>query len=345
MEEPSSPVTLKLIAARLGVSHSTVSLALRNDHRISTAMRTKVQKTASALGYRPDPAMSALIAWRQRNRPAGNYGKLAVLNAWGEPEEALPNFFRTQLSSVRTRADALGYKTEVFDVPAEEQEQKRLSRILEARGIRGVIVGPVPAERPHLFLDWKRFCVIALGHSLASPKFHYAANNHYMSVETAYRKLRALGYRRIGFHNFAESEKRNRGLYLATYMRCLFVDGISVDAFPPLLVPAGENAGIVEWVTRHKFDAVISGVSLVLAKLLGEAGIGVPDDVGIVAIGTGDPLSAAMEEDLGAVGESAVNLLHSMLLHGDRGVPKRRHTLLVDPFWRDGPTVRRGPGM
>lgn len=337
---PSSPVTLKTIAAHVGVSHSTVSLALRKDPRISVATREKIQATAKKLGYSPDPAMSALISYRQRNRRHGDYGKLAILNAWGVAEDKLPQFFGTQLEGIRAQAATLGYCTELFPVPEETKGQQRLSRILETRGIRGLIVGPVPVESPQLFFDWERFCIIAIGHSLMAPQFHYVANNHHSSVVTAYQKLRAMGYKRIGFHNLANSEHRNRGMYRAAYLRCLAMDNIAIDTTPSLLVSIDQHADAAQWVASNRYDAVISGLSLVLLQQLSAAAIRVPDDVGVVAIGTSDSASAAMEEDLKVVGESAVILLHSMLLHGERGIPSRRKTLLIDPFWRDGPTIR-----
>ncbi|RRJ95041.1 hypothetical protein Ga0100231_012695 [Opitutaceae bacterium TAV4] len=118
------------------------------------------------------------------------------------------------------------------------------------------------------------------------------------------------------------------------------MDGISIDKSPSLLVSASQGTDAAKWVRKNKYDAVTSGLSLILLEQLVDAGIRGPDDIGVVAIGTSDPNSAAMEEHLEVVGKSAVILLHSMLLHGERSVPKRRKTLLIDPFWRDGQTVR-----
>jgi LacI family transcriptional regulator len=43
------------------VSHATVSLALRNDPRISPATKRKVFAAARRLGYRPDPHLAELM--------------------------------------------------------------------------------------------------------------------------------------------------------------------------------------------------------------------------------------------------------------------------------------------
>ena len=63
-------VTLRDLAKKLGVSHTTVSLALREHHSITPARRQEVKRLAEKLGYRPDPFLSALSAYRLQNRPA-----------------------------------------------------------------------------------------------------------------------------------------------------------------------------------------------------------------------------------------------------------------------------------
>ena len=49
--------TLQDIAKRAGVGKATVSLALRNDPKISAATRERVRAIAEELKYRPDPAL------------------------------------------------------------------------------------------------------------------------------------------------------------------------------------------------------------------------------------------------------------------------------------------------
>ncbi|HEX7469541.1 MAG TPA: helix-turn-helix domain-containing protein, partial [Verrucomicrobiae bacterium] len=53
-------VTVYDIAEKLGVSHSTISLALRNHPGISEKRREQVKKAAKEMGYVPDPHLAAL---------------------------------------------------------------------------------------------------------------------------------------------------------------------------------------------------------------------------------------------------------------------------------------------
>ena len=53
-------VSLKDLAAQLGVSIATVSRALRNSHEVSDELRKRVQKLAKELNYRPNPFAQSL---------------------------------------------------------------------------------------------------------------------------------------------------------------------------------------------------------------------------------------------------------------------------------------------
>lgn len=53
-------VSLKDLAAQLGVSIATVSRALRNSHEVGNELRQRVQKLAKELNYRPNPFAQSL---------------------------------------------------------------------------------------------------------------------------------------------------------------------------------------------------------------------------------------------------------------------------------------------
>lgn len=57
---------LQAVATALGVSRSTVSLALRDDPRIATATRKQVHATAERLGYSPNPLIATLMSTLRR---------------------------------------------------------------------------------------------------------------------------------------------------------------------------------------------------------------------------------------------------------------------------------------
>ena len=54
--------TMRDVAASLGISHSTVSRALRDDPRITAGVRKQVARAAEKLRYRRDTKVSELMA-------------------------------------------------------------------------------------------------------------------------------------------------------------------------------------------------------------------------------------------------------------------------------------------
>src|ERR1700710_1982102 len=106
----SARVTLRDVAKRIGVSHSTISLCLRNHHSIPLKRREQVRRVATEMGYRPDPMLSSLAAYRNRNRPVTVQSAIAWINHWEQPEQ-LRKFreFDLYWRGAASAAELLGY--------------------------------------------------------------------------------------------------------------------------------------------------------------------------------------------------------------------------------------------
>ena len=59
---PQNPPTLREIARHAGVSHTTVSLSLRNHPSIPEPTRERLRRLADELGYRSNVLVSALMS-------------------------------------------------------------------------------------------------------------------------------------------------------------------------------------------------------------------------------------------------------------------------------------------
>ena len=106
-------VTLRDLAQKAGVSHVTISRALRNDPSISTARRAEVKKLAAAMGYRPDPSLSALAAYRFTKQSHKIQSALAWLNRYQDPRQWRKfGELRAYWSGAEKAADRFGYHLE-----------------------------------------------------------------------------------------------------------------------------------------------------------------------------------------------------------------------------------------
>jgi len=129
------------IAKEAGLSQAAVSMALRNHPSIPLATRDRIKEIADRLGYRANALVSALMSQLQTGRDERQISRIAIIDAWpidvGWKHYAL---FASQAAGMKARAHALGYRLEEFRLKESEMSPKRLSRILMARGIVGVIM-------------------------------------------------------------------------------------------------------------------------------------------------------------------------------------------------------------
>jgi LacI family transcriptional regulator len=171
-EPPPRRVSLRDLAKMLGVSHATVSLALRNSPQISAEMTKKVKLVAEEYGYRPDPMLSALSNYRQSKGNAIFKAAVGWINAWPSPEK-LRSYeqFDAYWKGASGAAQKLGYHLEEFRMGAGISP-KRLDHILSSRGIRALLLPP--HQEPPRWGDfpWDKYYVVKFGRSLPEPKTH-----------------------------------------------------------------------------------------------------------------------------------------------------------------------------
>ncbi|MDA3874421.1 MAG: LacI family DNA-binding transcriptional regulator [Kiritimatiellae bacterium] len=214
---------MKDVAREAGVSVSTVSLALRNDPRLRESTRLSIRKIVDTLGYHRDPALSALVAYRARTRPAGDHGVLAVLHDWDRPEDRLPPAMYQTIQGIREQGAVQGFQIELIRIPSDPAGLRTLNRTLFYRGVRGLILASV--RKSNLAMEWQNFSGVAIGEFFDTPHLHRVSQNHEEVLEKVYRKLREYGYRRIGYCNIRVSEERKHYRYLGSYFKCLHMDG------------------------------------------------------------------------------------------------------------------------
>jgi DNA-binding LacI/PurR family transcriptional regulator len=333
-------VTLKDIARVAGVTHPTVSRALRNHPRIGAETRARIQALAAEMGYRPDPVLTALAAYRSGKQPRHRYGNIAILCHRSEAQ-GLPAHLDEIVVGIRERANELGFQADVFQMLEDEREQQRLNRILYHRGIRGVIILPLP-WKPTAF-DWSRFAVVGTAENAVPLRLNYVSYDHDAAVRETYLQIRSFGYRNIGFINARDSEERNRFLFVSAYLKCRFLDGLPI--VPPCLI-SSHHPPPIAWLRKHRFDAVIAPANFV--REFAEAGIRVPEQLGVAGFASPEKPSgsrrvASYVIDGRRLGAATMNFTQTLLHQNQLGVPEpgRHYAILIRGYWRDGPTLAR----
>ncbi|MFA5265389.1 MAG: LacI family DNA-binding transcriptional regulator, partial [Opitutaceae bacterium] len=151
-------ITLHDVAQRAHVHVSTASRALLNSPRLSETTRRRVQKIANEMGYVHDSLLDALVAYRDAARRQNHPPVLGYVTSSPIPLKTLPHH-RFYWQGARRRAAELGFKLEQFSLAESGMMDARLSAILCARSIDGIILSSFVKGRAELNFDWSRFAV------------------------------------------------------------------------------------------------------------------------------------------------------------------------------------------
>jgi LacI family transcriptional regulator len=334
--------TLQEVATRAGVHRTTVSLALRDHPRIPAATRQRVQAIATALGYRINPLVSALMQSRRSGRAVKHVTLAYVTNyptrfGWRPPHHDRPNFFPGAVD----RARDFGYKLEHFWLAEEGMTPARFCDILSARGINGVIIGRLPPGQQGLDLAWARFSCVALGLTLRTPLLHHVTENHFDAAWLAMQRCRERGYRRVGFV-FSEANDSPRvgdrwlGAFLAQQQHFP-----ASDRLPPCPAEPADEASFRAWFAAVRPDALLTNHGRPVLAWLKRMGRRVPRDVGVVDLAGDHPEleCAGGYYDPAKLGALAVDMLVGLLHRNETGVPTDPHEILLSGEWRDGRTL------
>lgn len=320
----------------VGVSRSAVSLALANHPSIPAPTRDRILAAARKLGYRPNPLVSALMAER------GSKGKLTSTSvlAFLCPEQVRqrPFLVRTY-AHIEQRAAELGFRIETFPLRDPRMGPARLAGVLRARGIRGVLVGPLDGSDTTLTFDVSDFAVVGLGMSVRTPTIFRVSADHFREMQLAFRHTQALGYRRIGFAIPQPVSARLEDRWLAGFL--LAQSQLPKGARVPPWLPASSEElqeKLNGWLARHDIDAVINPIELRDFE-------GAPAHVGLVqlAVPSTSGAYAGIVQNEARIGAAALEQLVARLHHWSPGAADASSLLLVQGSWVDGASAP-GPG-
>jgi LacI family transcriptional regulator len=332
---------MQRVAIRAGVHQTTVSLALRNDPRLSAATRERVQAAARELGYRPNPLVSALIATRSR-RNAARRAVIAYVTADDDAhrERGVEPSYRDLFGGARARAEELGYGLEHFWLGDPKLTRARFNQITATRNIHGLILGPLFKQHPTLDVDWDRFSVVAYGYAIAEPHVHRVYPDFYHGMVEALRRCRAAGYKRVGTVLEEKTDLKADHLWLSAYLsEQHLVPGNARIA--PLLLPTWDAGAFARWHRRYRPQVVI-GLNRILTRIndwtRAAAGRGAENTRLVMLNITNAMISESVTGvwiDRQRVGAACVDQVVGMMHRNEKGVPAKALHLIVENGWVD----------
>lgn len=338
---PARRVTLGDVARAAGVGVMTVSRALRNQPRVAARTRALVLSTAERLGYRPDPALSALVRYRHARQPRPIHAAFAWLNPWPEPAH-LRRYrdFDLYWSGALEAAGRRGFRLEEFAVDPESPE--RSAAVLRARGIRGVLLPPGPLAQAWVKrFPWDDFSVVNLSARPELPAMHLVTADQCRNARTAWHRLVELGYRRIGYAGTLWAENQTGAGVLWAQHWCEELPRLPLCALTE--DQAASMPLLADWLRIQRPDAVLTNLAA-LPTWLRRLGVRVPRDLALASTTIIDcPIPAGIHQNPEEIGRAAALTLDSLLSDNDNGLPAVGRHLLIEGTWVDGPTAPGRP--
>lgn len=330
--------TLKDIASKAGVTVACVSLALRDSPQIATATKARIRKLADEIGYAPDPALTALAAYRSRVQPDHFRSVLACVID-GKSQDSL----KTTWPSMSVRAHELGYEAQKFVLSEPMNDWELLLRVLRSRGIRGVLLAPrVRYDEAFPEVATEAFCFVTIGYSVRLDGIHRVSTNQYLDMLRHVGELKNLGYQRPGLWVPENADGRVNQQFSSGYLAA-FLPGGEPPA-PILHADASSQRVLHAWVRDHKIDVVI-GLPHHL-PLLRAAGFSIPEKLGFSTYnwhGGKEVLGmSGMDYRPAQLASNAVDVLHSALLNNRYGLSNDAPLTVFNARMVRGKTTKSG---
>ena len=332
--------TLRSLAAEAGVSAQAFSLALRNRSEIPLPTRRRLIRLAKLRGYQPDPTISKLMQHLRMRAPTRTKANICGLHL---PNKSGPTqrheFGERMHSGLRQRAESLGFAYNRIEIPSDAS-QSRLHDMVNSRGVEGIVLLPMPGQSDLArLLDWKSFSVVSVTCSVVAPRVTTVIPNHYDNMIRACQCLAGEGFRRIGLAISRDWDERVRHRWAGAI--AWQNDSGETQRVPPFLStavgPKLADPKFLDWLKAHNPDVVV--VEEIDGDMLNLALRALPARKRPIVATLDWPnqqASLGMDQRPEEIGAVAIETLAGMISRGERGVPVRPLSIMVDGDWIAG---------
>lgn len=268
--------TVRDVAARAGVSLSTVSSVLNNPDRVAPATRARVQEAIRELGYIRNDAARAL--------------RLGESKAVGMVvSESTSPFYSEIIRAADGVLSSSGYTCLVGSAYHDQSSLDRLVRLFEAQRVRGLLINPFSADSSVLDALMGRGLPVVHVDARASLSAHCSVmTDHVAGGRMAIQHLAALGRRHValvrGPTEVSQITLRMQGAREACAELGIQCEEIATSTY---FVRGGIHAGevIASRPASKRPDSVFAAndiIAMGALTALAERGVRVPQDIAVI---------------------------------------------------------------
>lgn len=290
--------TIVDVAARSGVSKSTVSNVIRGAPAVSAGARERVLAAIAELGYRPNGIARQLV--QQRTSTLGVF-----VGDLGNP------FYGELVKLFERHAHAHGFTTMVSNTDgSNERETASVESFLERR-VAGLALLQSSGD-PALAELVRAESVPAVVVSSHDPSFDSVGVDEESGVSLAVQHLAELGHRRLAYVTSAYVEERTNGIRHASFAIACVEHGCEQSDPMQLDVDAVLSGAAPMPPDATGFVAANDLTAIALVETLGRHGRGTPRDASVVGF-DGIALTALAGVGLTTVAQPLEEMAHTGL--------------------------------
>lgn len=338
------PVSIRDIARQTGFSPMTVSRALRNSKNVNQETKERIRSLANQLGYRQNPLVSANMAGIRASKRITYQATIGIVHETPVGGEWLGT--QKLIKAAVKESETMGFKADLFDLAKPELTDGDLNRVLRNRGIQGILQVPMMRSLSTYPLDFSEFTVVVCNSGSLPQKFHRVCPDHYGNMDMLLKRIRELGYSRIGLMIAKDLDILLNHLSSSRFLAFQQTERIpKIPIFMPLGREDYQPDSFREWFEKHRPEIVITTCETIFRNhFFEDAGLSIPRDLAVVKANinrTKNYLSGISEESA-EVGSTAVHTLAQLLFQNERGLPEKPMSILIPGKWVEAGTV---PGV
>jgi LacI family transcriptional regulator len=285
------------------------------------------------------------MTYMRLNRVHPVQASLGFITAWPTRDgwRSAENHRRFHFGA-RARARELGYDLEEFWLCEPGMTPRRMTNILRARGIQGLVLQSLPVSDGHLSLGWENFACVTKGLTLTQPLLHRVVSSHYEDMQLVIGHLIPRGYNRIGLVLGEALCHRVNNAWLAAFL--VYQNTLApFHRLPPLILREEPSFDLfARWIRESRPDVILFSDQPV-QDWIRQLGMHVPEDIGFVNLNWSSSLApmAGLDSEVEALGAAAIDLLVGQLGAHEFGIPRLEKIVTVKGRWVPGTTIRPEP--
>lgn len=324
-ESMNKKASVRDVAREAGVSIGSVSRVLNGGTYVSPELETRVRAAVEKLGYRPDA--------NARNLRTGSSKTIGCLI----PELANP-LYAAYVSAIEARLQESGYMLLLGNTRGSPAREQELMRLFASRGMDGIVATPLdeaPGAGTDIFAQC-RLPLVILDRDLPIER-DVVSVEHRAGVRQAIEYLFSLGHERIALFTPGSHIRPGRER-IAGYRDAYSAAGRTADPrlikeINPRLLSSYDDMKALLASDKPPTAVIGLGTRILSAALRAayEAGMSIPRDLSVIAIGTPETLEFAhppmtmLRFDLEEHGRIAAEMILDRIRLGD-AAPHRRIT-------------------